>query len=289
MDASTGPVRDMMPAAQLAARLADAPDKRLASLTAALIESLAGLATRHDMTREDLRAVISFLTDVGEACSDHRQEWVLLADTLGLTSTLERTRCKRPAEATPDTLKGPFYRPDAPRRKTGDSICLDGRGDPLLFRARVIDLDGQVVAGARVEVWHANGDGLHENQSPDEQPEFNLRGCFQTGRDGSVQIRTIRPGGYTIPDDGPVGGLLSRLGLSKRRPAHLQFCITATGFQTLMTHVFDRDDPAIFSDPLFAVRPALLAAFRTDPQEGLVADFDFVLARARPGDSQTRS
>lgn len=278
MDAQTVPTEDLLPAAQLAARLRAARDPRLAAITAALVQGLADLAQRHDMGRDDLRAAIAFLTEIGDACSDQRQEWVLLADALGLSSTLVQRLSERPEGATPETLAGPFYRPGAPRRKSGEAISLDNRGAPLLFIARVTGLDGAPVKGARLEVWQANGEGLFENQAPDLQPEFNLRGCYQTGDSGMVQIRTVRPRGYAIPDDGPVGRLLARLGLPKTRPAHLQFRITATGFQTLTTHVFDRSDPAIGHDPLFAVRPGLLVDFMPDKTEGLRAEFTFVLA-----------
>lgn len=273
---------DDMPTAQLAARLAAAPDQRLAAVTVSVVQALSGLIRQHALDRDDLRALVGFLTDVGDACSEQRQEWVLLADALGLSSTLEHQLSVRPSRATPDTLAGPFYRPGAPRRKSGEAICLDNRGAPLLFEARVSDLDGAPVKGARVEVWQANGEGLYENQAPDLQPEFNLRGCYQTGQSGVVQIRTVRPRGYAIPDDGPVGRLLARLALPKMRPAHMQFRISATGFQTLTTHVFDRSDPAIGHDPLFAVRPSLLVDFLPDPTEGLRAAFTFVLAPDAP-------
>jgi len=278
MDAQSVPIEDLLPATQLAARLASAPDARLAAITVALVQGLADLAQSHDLRRDDLRALIAFLTEVGEACSDQRQEWVLLADALGLSSTLERQLSQRPDGATPQTLAGPFYRPGAPRRKSGEAISLDNRGTPLLFEARVTGLDGAPVAGARVEVWQANGEGLYENQAPDLQPEFNLRGAYQTGAGGMVLIRTVRPRGYALPDDGPVGRLLASLGLPKNRPAHLQFRISATGFQTLTTHVFDRSDPAISHDPLFAVRPGLMVDFQPDRTEGLRAEFTFVLA-----------
>lgn len=289
MDAQPVPTDDLLPVAQLAARLGRAPDARLAAIIAALVQALADLAQSHAMGRDDLRALIAFLTEVGDACSDQRQEWVLLADALGLSSTLEHRLTQRPEGATPQTLAGPFYRPHAPRRKSGEAICLDNRGAPLLFDARVTGLDGAPVRGARVEVWQANGEGLYENQAPDLQPEFNLRGCYQTGVSGTVQIRTVRPRGYALPDDGPVGRLLARLGLPKNRPAHLQFRITATGFQTLTTHVFDRSDPAIGFDPLFAVRPGLLVDFVPDSVEGLRAEFTFVLApdASAPGASQS--
>ncbi len=263
-----------------AARVAAAPDHRLAAALSGLVDHLNLMVRDHDITREDLRAILSFLTDVGEACSEKRQEWVLLADTLGLTSVVEAHAARRPDGATPNTMPGPFYRADAPGRADGESISLDGKGVALTFAARVTDLDGEPVA-AQVEVWQANAEGLYENQDPDRQPEFNLRGRYRTDAAGLVTIRTIRPQGYAVPGDGPVGQLMTRLGINLRRPAHLHFRITAPGFQVLTTHVFDAADPDIARDPLFAVHPALLAEFRPDGAGGWQTDYRFVLAREK--------
>lgn len=260
-------------------RLHMAPDKRLARFMGELLTDFADLADRMDMSRDELQAAIGFLTEVGEACSERRQEWVLLADVLGLTSAFERRHARLPEQATPNTLAGPFYRPGAPRRADKESICLDGKGTPLVFTARLRSSDGGPVSAARIEVWHANGDGVYENQAPDMQPEFNLRGTYTSGPDGTVRIVTVRPSGYRIPDDGPVGRLLRKLGLPTKRPAHLQFRISASGHRTLITHVFDSSDPAIAADPLFAVDPALLADFTASPDGGVACSFTFILAR----------
>jgi protocatechuate 3,4-dioxygenase beta subunit len=272
------------PAVAFRARMGAARDDRLGSAMAELVEALGGLVERLALTREEMRAVIAFLTEVGEACSDRRQEWVLLADTLGLSSTVEAVAVRRPAGATPNTLAGPFYRADAPSRADGESMSLDGRGEPLEMRLRVTDLDGEPVAGALVEVWQANGDGLYENQEPDLQPEFNLRGRYRSGADGRVTIRSVRPAGYDVPGDGPVGQLIARLGVGLRRPAHVHFRITAAGFQRLTTHLFDAADPAVERDPLFAVHPALLVQMEAAPGGGWRMEHRFVLARARAGE-----
>ncbi|MDF1709065.1 MAG: dioxygenase [Paracoccaceae bacterium] len=283
MDGRGASTLEERPAVAFASRVAGAPDRRLAMALSGLVEHMENLVTTLDLTRDDLRAILAFLTDVGEACSEQRQEWVLLADTLGLSSIVENQVSRRPAGATPNTLPGPFYRADAPARADGDSISFDGRGVPLHFAAEVTDLDGDPVAGARLEVWQANGDGLYENQDPDRQPEFNLRGVFRTDGTGRVSIRSVRPAGYAVPADGPVGQLARRLGLGLRRPAHMHFRITAAGFQTLTTHVFDAADPDIGRDPLFAVHPALLATFVPNG-DGVRAAYRFVLARARRRD-----
>ena len=102
-----------------------------------------------------------------------------------------------------------------------------------------------------------------------------------------MRIVTVRPHGYRIPDDGPVGRLLRLLGLPTQRPAHLQFRISASSHQTLITHVFDRSDPAIAADPLFAVDPALLAEFTPQADGGVACSFTFILARDDDNRKQT--
>jgi len=271
----------LSPAQVLRARTAGAD--RLGAVLADLVQALADLAQRHGATRADLRAIIGFLTEVGEATSDKRQEWVLLADVLGLTSTIEALATRRPDGATPNTLPGPFYRPGAPLCADGDSISRDGRGEPLALSLQVRGLDSAPVAGARVEVWQANDQGLYENQEPDQQPDFNLRGTFTTGPLGSVTIRTVRPLGYGLPADGPVGALMARLGFPCQRPAHIHLRITAPGYQGLTTHIFDRSDPAIAADPLFAVHPALLVDLRP-AEKGWTTSFGAILAPASPNE-----
>ena len=128
------------------------------------------------------------------------------------------------------------------------------------------DLDGRPIPGATVETWQANAEGHYENQQPDLQPEFNLRGVFVADADGGFHYRTIRPAGYAVPDDGPVGQLLHSIGYPLRRPAHLQFMISAPGFETLTTHVYDRCDPQLAEDAIFGVArncSAISASART--------------------------
>ena len=264
-------------------RTAGAADRRLADALAVLLQALGDIIRLTNASRADLRAVIAFLTEVGEACDEKRQEWVLLADVLGLTSAIEDFNTCRPVGATPNTMPGPFYRPGAPVRGDGDTTSMDGVGARLRLDLQVTDLDGGGVPGALVEVWQANAAGLYENQEPDLQPDFNLRGTYRSGESGRLTIRTVRPAGYAIPDDGPVGRLMARLGLPTHRPAHLHFRISAPGFQTLTTHVFDSNDAAIHSDPLFCVHPALLCDFAPDGAGGWTAAFRFVLAGVVPG------
>ena len=259
-----------------------------AQQTSALIEALASRVTRdrdgrlvcavlasvaqvHDLlhelrpTPEEWRDLIGFLTEVGHATDARRQEWVLLADVIGASTLLEDLHCTRPGGATPNTLSGPFYRADAPELKNGADISRDGLGERLEVSGQIRDLAGDPVPGAMVDVWQANSFGVYENQQPDLQPEFNLRGRFVADASGAFRFLTVRPCGYCLPEDGPVGRLMARIGVKLERPAHLHFRVSAPGHDTLTTHVYDRSDPAIGRDALFGVKPELLGDFRPVP------------------------
>jgi hydroxyquinol 1,2-dioxygenase len=241
---------------------------RLAVAAQAAVHGLHALITELRPTSEEFRQAIDFLTEVGHYADARRQEWVLLADVLGMSSLIEDQNSPRPAGATPNTVAGPFYRSDAPEMPLGGNISRDRKGDLLEVTGRIVGLDGEGVGEASVETWQANAEGLYENQEPDRQPEFNLRGRFQTDTRGRFHFTTVKPKGYALPSNGPVGHLMSALGLGLDRPAHIHFRVSADGFETLTTHIFDRSDPAIGRDAIFGVKPELMAEFRPLPQNG---------------------
>lgn len=264
----------------VAERLRNGADGRLPQFLVAAVEHLHRLVKETKPSAVDWRQAIEFLTEVGHASDHRRQEWALLSDLLGVTALVEEINSKRPKGATPNTVRGPFYRGDAPRLPLGASISLDGVGEPLEVRAWVRDLDGHPIAGATIETWQANAQGVYENQQPDLQPEFNLRGVFTTGADGAFHYRTVRPCGYAVPGDGPVGQMLGRIGYPLRRPAHLHFLIRADGFETISTHIYDGSDPHLGEDALFGVKQELVGAFGWDGKQWSL-DFTFVMVRAR--------
>ena len=271
-------------AEMVARRLAGSVDPELARVVSTIVRHLHQAVREVRPSMQDWRAAVEFLTEVGHASDERRQEWVLLSDLLGVTQLVEEINSVRPKGATPNTARGPFYRPDAPRLPLGADICLDGAGEPLFVTGHVRDLDGRPVAGASVETWQANGHGQYENQQPDLQPEFNLRGHFRADDNGDVTYRTVRPGGYKVPDDGPAGHLMGRLGYPLYRPAHISFLVSAPGFDTLSTQVYDRADPNLDLDPLYGVKPGLVADLRRVPSAvppSWCLDFTFVLARSR--------
>jgi catechol 1,2-dioxygenase len=274
------------------ARNAKATDARLAEVMAVIVRHLHAAVKEIEPTTEEWMTAIQFLTRTGHTCTDWRQEYILLSDVLGVSMLVDAINNRKPSGASESTVLGPFHVADAPELPMGSDICLDRKGEPMLVTGRILDTAGNPIAGAKIDVWQANDEGFYDVQQKGLQPDFNLRGVFRTGADGRYWFKAVKPKFYPIPADGPVGQLLARLGRHPYRPAHLHYILEAPGYETLVTHIFDPDDPYIHSDAVFGVKESLLAEFRhvTDPAEIAAAGFDgpfhhvehdFVLAGAR--------
>ena len=271
-------------------RNAASGDERLKEVMEVITRKLHEAVKEIEPTQEEWMTAIQFLTSTGHKCDDWRQEFILLSDVTGVSMLVDAINSRRPSGASENTVLGPFHVDGAPEYEMGANICLDRKGEEMVVRGRVLDTDGSPVKGARIDVWQANDEGFYDVQQKGHQPEFNLRGVFTTGGDGSYWFRAVKPKFYPIPGDGPVGRLLGQLGRHCYRPAHLHYIISAPGHDTLTTHIFDPDDPYINSDAVFGVKESLLAEFvRVEDREKSAAlgfdgphwevEFDFVLAR----------
>jgi catechol 1,2-dioxygenase len=244
-------------------------------------------------TQDEWLETIQFLTRTGHMCDDWRQEFILLSDILGVSMLVDAINNRRPSGASESTVLGPFHVAGAPELPMGANICLDRKGEDMAISGRILDTERRPIAGAVLDVWQANDEGFYDVQQKGIQPDFNLRGIFRTGPDGRYWFRAVKPKFYPIPNDGPVGKLLTALGRQPYRPAHLHFIIKANGFDTLTTHIFDPDDPYINSDAVFGVKQSLLAEFKRieDPARAKKhgfsgpfweVEYDFTLSAARP-------
>jgi catechol 1,2-dioxygenase len=242
-------------------RNARAKDARLAEVMAAITRHLHAAVKEIEPTEEEWFEAIQFLTKTGHMCNDWRQEFILLSDVLGVSMLVDAINNRKPSGASESTVLGPFHVDEAPFMEMGDNICLDGKGEPMEVRGTILDLSGAPIANAVIDVWQANDEGFYDVQQKGLQPDFNLRGRFRTGGDGTYRFWGVRPKYYPIPDDGPVGQLLGKLGRHPFRPAHLHYIISADGFESLTTHIFDPDDPYIHSDAVFGVKESLMAKF----------------------------
>ncbi|NNH29920.1 intradiol ring-cleavage dioxygenase [Rhizobium sp. SEMIA 4085] len=261
------------------ARMGGEVSPRMAEVMACLGKHLHAFAKEIHLTQAEWEIGIDFLTKTGKICSGERQEFILLSDVLGFSMLVDAINNRRPAGATENTVFGPFHVENAPVREMGENISLDGKGEPCLFEGKVIDLHGNPIERACVDVWSDNADGFYDVQQPGIQPKWNNRGRFLTGEDGAYAFRGIKPTSYPIPNDGPVGKMLGKMGRHPYRPAHMHFLVTAPGFQKLVTHTFVGDDSYLESDAVFGVKQTLIAPFeRLDGADTLWrSPFDFVL------------
>lgn len=260
-------------------RIAPDTSPRLKEVMTSLVAHLHAFVKDVQLTQQEWEYAIDFLTRTGQICSDERQEFILLSDTLGVSMLVDAINNRRPTGATENTVMGPFHVAGAPEREMGAHISLDGKGESCLFEGRVIDLQGNPIAGASLDVWSDNSDGFYDVQQPGIQPKWNNRGVFTTGPDGRYCFVGIKPVSYPIPHDGPVGKMLIALGRGPYRPAHMHFMVKADGFQKLVTHTFVGDDTYITCDAVFGVKETLVAPFERVDGSGTVwhSQFDFKL------------
>ena len=237
-------------------------DPRLAEVARALTRHLHAFVKEVEPTHDEWLAGIRFLTDVGRMCSDWRQEFILLSDVLGVSMLVDAINSRRPSGATENTILGPFYVENPPLLPLGETICRDGKGEPLLVRGHVRDLHGRGIAGAVVDVWQTNDDGFYDVQQQGLQPEMNMRGRFAADEEGAFHFRSVLPRYYPVPHDGPVGQLLAALGRHPNRAAHIHVIVSSPGFETVVTHIFEPNCPYLRDDPVFGVKDSLIGAFR---------------------------
>ena len=269
--------------AEVIERLSATPDPRLREIMQAAVRHLHAFAKEVRLTNEEWWAGIQFLTATGQKCDDVRQEYILLSDTLGFSTLLDIINNAHPEDAvTESTILGPFYVPDSPWRENGESMVeFECGGEPSILRGRVLDPEGNPIAGAVLDVWQNAANMFYAVQQPDVQPATNLRGRYRTDGEGRFDVRGVRPTDYPIPADGPVGQLLGRTGRHEWRAAHVHLKVSADGFEPLTTHIFDRTSRYMDSDTVFGVKESLIGDFVPGIVDGfVVCDFDFVLARA---------
>ena len=124
-------------------------DPRLREIMQALVAHLHGFITEVGLTQEEWTAAIRILTATGEITDERRQEFILWSDSLGISMLVDALANPVPEGATESTVLGPFYVPGSPLREYGESMAeKDSIGTPAWVHGRVIDIDGNTIAGA---------------------------------------------------------------------------------------------------------------------------------------------
>jgi len=261
---------------RVAASASACEDARLRTVFESLVRHLHAFVHEVELTPQEWLAGVEFLTATGHMCDEYRQEFMLLSDTLGVTSLVDEIAQRANGDATESSVLGPFYTENPPEIAQGESIAAPGDGVPLDVQGRVRSDRGAAIAGAVVDVWGTDGGGLYDSQHQDHP--VDCRGRIRTAGDGSFRLRTVLPQSYSIPTDGPVGALLRRLGRHTFRPAHLHFRISAEGFRPLTTALYAAGDPYLASDAVFGVRDSLIESFHRDEASGATLERDFLIA-----------
>jgi hydroxyquinol 1,2-dioxygenase len=241
-------------------RLRDCDDPRFVRVMSSLVTHLHDFVRDVELTEAEWLTAIQFLTDVGKTCTDKRQEFVLLSDTLGV-SVLVITLNHPPLKGTTDsTVLGPFYWEGAPEMPLGSNLAVGVKGEPAFYSGRVLSSDGMPLQNAVLDVWSGDGDGNYDMQIPGESG-MKARGRIRTDRDGRYWFRSIKPTFYPVPTDGPVGRMLRKMKRHPNRPGHIHMIVTADGYRPITTHLFVAGSEFLDSDAVFGMKESLVTSF----------------------------
>jgi hydroxyquinol 1,2-dioxygenase len=259
------------------ARHAAARDARLREVMTSLVQHLHAFAREVKLTEAEWAAGLDFIADCGRRRDGPRPELALLSDALGLSTLVQALQHRGGTE--PSTAGAVAL--EAVNGHAVEALV----GEPCHVRGRVGTADGQAIAGAQVQIV-----------VPARASAQSV--THHTDSEGRFRSRVLVPMEQPIAHDGPVGRLLDALGRRPWRPAHLQFSITAPGYERLVTQVFRQGDRHLDDDAVFGVRRSLVADWvhhapgRTP--DGLTSsvpfttlDFSFVLVHAPHADPGT--
>lgn len=238
--------------------LADNPRAR--TIATRIVSDLSRAADELEIKPDEIRAGVDWFTRL---CKSGQAG--LITAGLGFDRLLDIRADEADERAgrtggTPRAIEGPLYIAGAPLSKYEvrlDEGDTQQRGELFVMEGQVLDTDGKPVAGAMVDVWHANEHGRYSHFDP-EQTEYALRRRIETDAQGRYRFRSFLPPGYAIPPDSPTSELFSALDRHGNRPAHIHFLIAAPGQRTLTTQINVPGDTYIDDDFAFATRDGLV-------------------------------
>lgn len=249
---------------------------RVDTLAGEVLRAVHETIRRHKVTYDEYEALKAWLIQVGLD-----GEWPLFLD-VWVEHVVEEVATED-RQGSRGTIEGPYYVPNAPRLPAEATLPMreNEPGMPLLFRGNVTDVSGRALAGACVEIWHADDHGFYSQFAPG-LPEWNLRGTVVTDEHGGFGIHTVQPAPYQIPHDGACGKLIEAAGWHAWRPAHLHLKVSAPGYQQITSQLYFRGGEYVDDDIAQAVKPDLVL----DPVvrsngAGNEVTYDFVLDPVR--------
>jgi catechol 1,2-dioxygenase len=238
------------------------PDPRVREILMALVKHLHAFIREVRLTEKEFEQAIGLIVALGQKTTATHNEAVLMAGSLGVSNLvcLLNNGDHGQTETTANLL-GPFWRMNSPRTESGGSIIRSPTPGPAMFvDVHLKDTEGKPIAGAECDIWHSSTEGFYEQQD-EKQADMNLRGKFTTDANGHFSFRSIKPAGYPIPVDGPVGDLVRATNRHNYRPAHLHFLFYKPGYKTLISQIYVNDDPVLDTDVQFGVTKALIGNY----------------------------
>jgi hydroxyquinol 1,2-dioxygenase len=245
-------------------RLADCDDPRFKRVMTALIAHLHDFVREVRLTEPEWLAAIEFLTDIGKTCTEKRQEFILLSDTLGVSVLVITLNHPSDQGSVESTVLGPFYWEGAPDLARGSDLAEGVKGEPAFYSGRVLGEDGRPLENALLDIWSGDGEGNYDMQIPGETG-LKARGRIRTDADGRYWFRSIRPTFYPVPTDGPVGRMLRKMGRHPYRPGHIHMIVSGPGHLPVTTHLFVAGSEYLDSDAVFGMKESLVAKFERHP------------------------
>jgi len=216
----------------------------------------------------------------------HRRNVLKMAavfGAMGAFSPIKLALAQSPLRRTPDQILGPFYPVGRTPDLAGDLTHVLGRsgraaGQVLNVMGRVLNIKGEPLRGARVEMWQANTHGRYTHPADGNpaplDPSFEGFAVMRSDAEGRYRFKTIKPGAYPA-------------GPTTVRPPHIHFRLSGE-HDELVTQMYFEGEPLNEQDRfLQSVSPAarallvarlLPAPAEFEPDSRLVV-FDIVTLR----------
>ncbi len=241
-------------------RLSQTDDPRFKKVMTSLVTHLHDFVRDVRLTEAEWIGAIQFLTEVGQTCTEKRQEFILLSDTLGVSVLVITLNHPADAGSAESTVLGPFYWEGAPDLPRGSNLAVGVKGEPTFYSGRVLGAGGRPLENALLDIWSGDGDGTYDMQMAADTG-MKARGRIRTDAAGRYWFRSIRPTFYPVPTDGPVGVMLRKMGRHPNRPGHIHMIVSAQDHRPVTTHLFVAGSEYLDSDAVFGMKESLVTQF----------------------------
>lgn len=252
----------------------DVTAERISEVVSAVLGGVHKAIRVKKVTYPEFQAAKQWLIEIGEG-----GEWPLFLDVF-VEHVVEEIAAEQ-QHGTKGSILGPYYLPNQPKLPSVTRLPMrpEEKGTPLVFTGQVRDLDGNPVAGAELDIWHADHEGYYSGFAP-QVPDGNLRGVVVCDGQGRFEITTIKPAPYQIPTDGPTGKLIEAAGWHPWRPAHLHLIVRAHDYRHVTTQLYFEGGDWVDDDVAQATKPELMLKPQPTVNSRLHVEYDFVLEPA---------